>query len=519
VVWAHQAHAAAVVTAGAAAVGHLQRHARVGGGHAAASSLRRRGAAAAGDGTQDDESTCSCDCCAVVDRRPDEVVAGAAVKCAPAEGHSSDVCSEQCVPAEEDHVLRDSAEDEVLDYQRYCFFECKPAAGITSLVGTQCVMLEPSEAQRVVDPSGNAVDPAVVYARPAVGGPVIGGPYPNFGGQAMPWPVAQPAALLTATKALTRRGAFAATNAGRQSPEEEKAEEEGESGGPAKPGSPEAAQEAADKGIERAKAAEFNARAEATTLRTGEAVRSGQLMGRLRATHGTPMPEGAEVEAGDGPEGGAAASAGGGVDPYAAVADIRASAASSRDAANRAGKAAKSAVEAYKEARQVNWAAAVDTTEIEMERLRADVRAEEKRAAEAPETWQQRAVKATKQASKPYLDALMSAQYTAHQYTTRAQEAAARALDLDSKSKEMAQRANELNRLGKRSEAEVAIYEAREVARQAQDQSKAAKEFYASAGKAAATAPTYYREAKEAAANAAANLKLPWPQDSGLSST
>lgn len=110
-------------------------------------------------------ASCSCECCSVASRRADERTAGASVKCAPADGHSSDMCSDQCTPTPEDKVLGLIAEDGVLDYSRFCFYECKPADGVKSLVSTQCLALEAAEAERVVDAQGNPMDPAFLYAK------------------------------------------------------------------------------------------------------------------------------------------------------------------------------------------------------------------------------------------------------------------------------------------------------------------------------------------------------------------
>lgn len=140
------------------------------------SSARHKGGlrrAAAHDKEKDDEPICSCDCCSVVERRPDEVVSGAMVKCAPASGHSEDTCTPQCVPSWDDQILRYSSEEQILDYERFCFFECKPAPGSMNLaVGAGCVVLEPAEARQVLDKNGNAIDPAIVYASAMAGPPL-----------------------------------------------------------------------------------------------------------------------------------------------------------------------------------------------------------------------------------------------------------------------------------------------------------------------------------------------------------
>mmetsp|Transcript_76015 Transcript_76015/g.180880 ORF Transcript_76015/g.180880 Transcript_76015/m.180880 type:complete len:466 (-) Transcript_76015:52-1449(-) len=106
---------------------------------------------------------CSCNCCNVAARRPDEVFAGASIKCSLSSDSQREACSHECVAPADDKILR-FASEQVLDHQRYCFFECKPAEGVKSPLQTQCIALEASEAKQVVDKDGNALDPAIVYA-------------------------------------------------------------------------------------------------------------------------------------------------------------------------------------------------------------------------------------------------------------------------------------------------------------------------------------------------------------------
>lgn len=116
--------------------------------------------------TKDEFPECNCNCCDTVERRPDEIVFGAATKCAPSETKPTDVCGEQCKPADDDKVLAPFAQDESLDYQRFCMFECKPAEGILAKPEEQCVALDKVDVTRMVDANGNVKDPAFLYARP-----------------------------------------------------------------------------------------------------------------------------------------------------------------------------------------------------------------------------------------------------------------------------------------------------------------------------------------------------------------
>eukprot|EP00929_Paragymnodinium_shiwhaense_P114963 TRINITY_DN83524_c0_g1_i1.p1 TRINITY_DN83524_c0_g1~~TRINITY_DN83524_c0_g1_i1.p1 ORF type:complete len:638 (+),score=169.07 TRINITY_DN83524_c0_g1_i1:79-1992(+) len=125
-------------------------------------SRAQRTAASASDEYPD----CSCNCCDTVERRPDEIVFGAAVKCAPSDQRSSDICGEQCKPLEDDKVLGPAAQDDALDYNRFCMFECKPAEGILAKPQEQCVPLDAVDVTRMVDKMGGIKDPAFLYARP-----------------------------------------------------------------------------------------------------------------------------------------------------------------------------------------------------------------------------------------------------------------------------------------------------------------------------------------------------------------
>lgn len=111
---------------------------------------------------------CSCDCCNVAERRAVEEppdYSDVHIKCVPSDEHGPEVCGSQCAAADNDALLGATAEGAVLDMLRFCFFECKPGEGVASPLSTQCLALEDSEVQRVMDKSGNAVDPAVIYGR------------------------------------------------------------------------------------------------------------------------------------------------------------------------------------------------------------------------------------------------------------------------------------------------------------------------------------------------------------------
>jgi len=105
------------------------------------------------------QPSCSCDCCNVVRRLPGEIQFGAGVKCIPSGEHSTDMCDAQCSPSKEDKVLQ----EDVVDVERFCFFECKPATGNAAPVKSQCVAFTEDEAAKTIDQAGNPIDPAFLY--------------------------------------------------------------------------------------------------------------------------------------------------------------------------------------------------------------------------------------------------------------------------------------------------------------------------------------------------------------------
>jgi hypothetical protein len=106
-------------------------------------------------------ATCSCDCCQVSARRSDEKTKQTGVKCAVAE--TSTHCDTQCLPRSHDTILGLFAQDQVLDTTRFCFYECKPAAGRSAPVESACLSLEEQEASYLLDKDGNLMDPAALY--------------------------------------------------------------------------------------------------------------------------------------------------------------------------------------------------------------------------------------------------------------------------------------------------------------------------------------------------------------------
>lgn len=138
------------------------------GGRSTRAIVAGRNAKEVGADARDEFPRCSCDCCNVAMRRPDELLAHAVdvhIKCIPSDEHGPEVCGEQCEPEDNDIVLGTSTQAAMLDSLRFCFFECTPADGVFARPQSQCVALEEDEVSHVVDAKGNAMDPALVYRR------------------------------------------------------------------------------------------------------------------------------------------------------------------------------------------------------------------------------------------------------------------------------------------------------------------------------------------------------------------
>lgn len=461
----------------------------------------------------DDQPTCSCDCCNVASRRPDEFVDDASIKCVPSDDHPRDQCGEFCSVAEEDHVLGQTAEDGSLDYQRFCFFECKPASGTVSLAGTQCLALDPNEAEKVVDHSGNAVDPAIVYAHPQFGvpPPVAAAPPPNTGTfygygtaqviqPAMPgavvatapggavnsatspqqqaWQARHPGwlRLSTATAAPVeiarsatqfmpeRNAALLAADAQTKLGESQPA--------PGEP-APAVAMDTAIQGRAKAMAEELSAKSSAANV---------------RATLANSL-----ADAGD---------------PYASINEIRNLADVAGRGAQRANRAARMAMTAFKQARQTNWRTALDTSEEELLRERDAVRTRELFLRNAPPTWRMKAATTVKEVSKPYMDAIKATQSAIAQYNSRVSADANQANALQAKAEKLSEEANNLNKEGEAGQAQERLEEARESMAEAQRLSVEARSFAAKSTEAASMLRGYYEGAQKAAKIGTATMSL-----------
>lgn len=109
--------------------------------------------------------SCTCDCCNTVQRRVDEVMLGVEIKCAPSSIRGPDMCPEECAADDGDKILPTNQGN--LDYMRFCFFECKPVNGMQTPLEAECTPLTNEDLKYVMDPTGNAHDPAIALVREA----------------------------------------------------------------------------------------------------------------------------------------------------------------------------------------------------------------------------------------------------------------------------------------------------------------------------------------------------------------
>lgn len=98
---------------------------------------------------------CNCNCCHVSYRPPTLVINGLDVMCSPVLGPDS--CGHQCYGDPTDLVLTASV-GKKLEYNRYCFFECKPSSNV---IGDLCGDLSMEESKKLQLKDGNAADMAL----------------------------------------------------------------------------------------------------------------------------------------------------------------------------------------------------------------------------------------------------------------------------------------------------------------------------------------------------------------------
>lgn len=403
-----------------------------------------------GDG--DELAECSCDCCNTVRRLPDESEPGVAVKCAPSHVHDSEVCTNECQTPNGDRLL--SSRSNVLDYQRYCFYECKPANGPKSPPATQCIPLDFQDIQKTAD-HGHAKDPAIIYQEFYKRASLVA------------------AATTAAKEPSTKEAKMEALKGLKQSMAEGK----------------EAWHEAkVTRGIEAGTAQNMNEMLRAHYAHVEEIEK--QIAAGHKGHKKAPEP----------PQFGV-------VDPFAGIHDIRDMAVHAGEAAEGAGEAAQAALAALKQARQLGWEGAVGVQENHMKGVVAQAAAKAKAdaamLAKISNTAEQKMAAAAAKAAEPFFISMIRAQQTAKDYTRRGEEQATLARKLQAESEKLAFSANVLNAKGKVAVAQAKILDARKEMREAQSYAKQARHFFAVAKEVEKGIPKFVAAAQAASAKAA----------------
>jgi len=421
---------------------------------ASASGLRGKTALRNGvknDGWGDDpQPACSCDCCDVVRRLPGEIAFGAGVKCAPSTQHNADMCGMQCSPEKDtDGQVKGVLKDEIVDSERFCFFECKPAAGPKAPPTSQCVGFSEQESARTVDRAGNPMDPAFLYA--------------------MAPPLSSNRPFLNLNSKSSRVASGVAPDSV----------------------DPKKAKVAALKGRASSDKEGADARLEAARLRQMEHVKQKELHAALKAAGNGVVT----------------------MDPFAAIQDLNAAAIHARISAEKAAVIASKAVKAYDNGRQKIWKLALSEAGKEVLRWKAFAENKAKTEYEArfKETWQTKAIKKAQEASAPYISGMLRSEESVKLYNGKGFATASAAAALWKESQVEAANANKLPRTNtaQMNTAQANMLDAREKAKQAQGMTLEARQYFATAAEVRKGIPVYQYNAQKAAALAVSAMGGP----------
>lgn len=414
------------------------------------------------------QPSCSCDCCDTVHRLPGEMSFGAAVKCSASGAHSEDMCGAQCTPSKEEGKEDKVLPEDVVDMERFCFFECKPAAGGNAPVKSQCVAFSEDEAARTIDPAGNPMDPAFLYAVAPKAGPGLSNQRPaSFFNGAPIYSAAAASANLLSTRTRVDPPEYESTDKTKKAKIEAlkgKASSETEAG---------------------------HAQLEAARLRQMEHIKQKELHAALK-------------ESGDGVVT---------LDPFAAIQDLSSAAMNARVSAEKAAITAGKAVKAYDMGRRKIWKLALGEAGKEVLRWKKhaeDLAAANLKAMYAP-TWQSKAMAKAQKASAPYIEAMLRAQESVKLYNQKGYATADSASALWKEAQADGDKANKLPRgsIAENNLAQSDMLDAREKAKQAQSMAMESRQYFATAAEVRKGIPQFQYSAQKAAAAAVAAMNMP----------
>lgn len=354
------------------------------------------------------------------------------------------MCSNQCQPPAGDRLL--FIRGNVLDYQRYCFFECKPAEGPSAPVSTQCLPLDLKDIEKTAD-HGQAKDPAIIY-------------------QSVLHHKAAKAALVAARKAppSTKEAKMDALRGAKQS------------------------------------AFEGNEAFQEAKVTRGIEAKTAQSMNEMLRDH-------LESDSDEAPTFGAKDPFAGIQDIHEMSVTAGESAEKAGEAAQVALAALKKArkltwINAVTEA-QVGMKAVVAQAD-------AKAKADAEMLKRISNTQEEKMAAAAAKAAEPFFLSMIRAQQTSKDYQSKGEANAEKARDLQADSEKLAKAANEHNAAGKVAIAQTEILEARKVMREAQAYAKQARQFFGTAKEIDKGIPKFVAAAQAASAKAAYDANPAW---------
>jgi len=365
------------------------------------------------------------------------------------------MCSAQCSPEKGDRVLQ----DEVVDAERFCFFECKPAAGPKAPVKSQCVGFSENEAAQTIDTAGNPIDPAFLYAAATLSNQPPASFFRNG-------PSAASSNLLSTHSKVTNG----------VEPDDVDVK---------------AAEKAAKTGKINAEAETKDAKLEAARLREMEHKKQEELHTALKAS-------------GDGVVT---------MDPFAAIQDLNAAAIHARVNAEEAAVIASKAVKYYDAGRRKIWKLALSESGKEVTKWKVDAETSAKALYDSmfKPTWQSKAIKKAQEASKPYIESMLRAQESVKLYNEKGFAMANSASALWKEAQADAAAANKLPRstIAEANMAQSDMLDARNKAKEAQQMAMESRQYFATAADVRKGIPQFQYSAQKAAAQAVAAMNGP----------
>jgi hypothetical protein len=357
-----------------------------------------------------------------------------------------------CAADENDKVLPTNQGN--LDYMRFCFFECKPVNGLQTPVNAECTPLTTQDLGYVMDPTGNANDPAIAMVYEA-----------KAAAQA-----AAKAAMQKHATLLARQGVAA----------QDKAD-------------PKLAKLHAENAIKQATYEGGSARDLSQATRDSEQAkaegRHEVLKKNIDDMRNSP--------------------------PIDAVLEVHEAMMAAGEAARGAGIAAQSSMKSLKDARNLAWSTAVDEGENQMVAVKSEQDAFNgglaAHAASFTNSLDVKMLIAAEKAAAPYFLGYIRAKQNMGDYQKKAGGFAAKATKFKAEANKLTEEANAAQASGDHDYAEKIIEKAKETMERAKGFANQANHFLATAEEVNKGLPDYMAASRSAAARAAWELQPAWP--------